>query len=194
MASQQVRDPPHPHFRLTTLRRTALSGNSTVPSATPWLVKACEGDTSSGARLLPLVFWADYATTRKSGGYSPFMAHGIEPVLSTAEIIVSLRSDSSNASTRTRSRTPTSNRVSSSSCATPLPTWSWDTRQSQDTGPSPTAVIGGSHNGTYDLAEIDGAVSRLHYDVFQLILYFSCLHTSIPVTRLLDREELAAVV
>jgi hypothetical protein len=42
VASQQVRDPPHPHFRLTTLRRTALSGNSTVPSATRWLVKACE--------------------------------------------------------------------------------------------------------------------------------------------------------
>jgi hypothetical protein len=46
------------------------------------LVKTCEGNVSKWPALVPHVFWADRATTRKSTGYSPFfMAHGIEPLL-----------------------------------------------------------------------------------------------------------------
>jgi hypothetical protein len=58
----------------------------------------------------------------------------------------------------------------------------------------PMVVIRRSHNGAYRLAEIDGAISRLRYAAFRLILYFSPSRSSIPVTRLLDREELAAVI
>jgi hypothetical protein len=46
------------------------------------IVKACEGNISKWPSVVPYVFWADRATTRKSTGHSPFyMAHGIEPVL-----------------------------------------------------------------------------------------------------------------
>jgi len=58
----------------------------------------------------------------------------------------------------------------------------------------PMVVIRRSHNGAYHLAEIDGAISKLRYAAFQLIPYFSHSHSSIPVTRLLDREELATVI
>jgi transposase InsO family protein len=46
------------------------------------LFKTCEGNISKWPALVPHVFWADRATTRKSTGYSPFfMAHSIEPLL-----------------------------------------------------------------------------------------------------------------
>jgi hypothetical protein len=58
----------------------------------------------------------------------------------------------------------------------------------------PMVVIRRSRNGAYRLAEIDGAISRLRYAAFRLIPYFSRSRSSIPVTRLLDRDELAAVI
>ena len=58
----------------------------------------------------------------------------------------------------------------------------------------PMVVIRRSRNGAYRLAEIDGAISKLRYAAFRLVPYFSRSRTSIPVTRLLDREELTAVI
>jgi len=46
------------------------------------LVKSCKGVILRWPLLVPHIFWADRATTRKSTGYSPFyMVHGVEPVL-----------------------------------------------------------------------------------------------------------------
>ena len=46
------------------------------------IVKACEGNISKWPTITPFTFWANWATTHKLTGHSPFyMAHGIEPVL-----------------------------------------------------------------------------------------------------------------
>ena len=58
----------------------------------------------------------------------------------------------------------------------------------------PMVVVRRTRNGAYRLAELDGAVSKLCYAAFRIIPYFSRSRTSIPVTRLLDREDLAALV
>jgi hypothetical protein len=58
----------------------------------------------------------------------------------------------------------------------------------------PMVVIRRTRNGAYHLAELDGAVSRLHYTAFRLIPYFSRSRTSIPVTCILDRGDLATIV
>ena len=58
----------------------------------------------------------------------------------------------------------------------------------------PMVVVRRTRNGAYRLAELDGAVSKLRYAAFRLVPYFTRSRTSIPVTRLLDREDLAAVV
>ena len=58
----------------------------------------------------------------------------------------------------------------------------------------PMVVVRRTHNGAYRLAELDGAVSKLCYAAFRLIPYFSHSWTSIPVTRILEREDLAAVI
>jgi hypothetical protein len=58
----------------------------------------------------------------------------------------------------------------------------------------PMVVIRRSRNGAYRLAELDGAVSRLRYATFRLIPYFARSRTSIPVTRVLDRGDLATVI
>jgi hypothetical protein len=55
-------------------------------------------------------------------------------------------------------------------------------------------VIRRTHNGTYHLAELDGAVSRLCYATFCLIPYHTCSRTSIPVMCILDKDDLTAVV
>jgi hypothetical protein len=41
---------------------------------------------------------------------------------------------------------------------------------------------------------LDGAVSKLRYAAFRLVPYFSRSRSSIPVTRLLDRDDLTEVV
>jgi len=58
----------------------------------------------------------------------------------------------------------------------------------------PMVVLRRTRNGTYRLAELDGAVSKLRYAAFRLVPYFACSRTSIPVTRILDRDDLAEVV
>jgi len=58
----------------------------------------------------------------------------------------------------------------------------------------PMVVIRRTRNGAYRLAELDGAVSKLRYTAFCIIPYFARSQTLIPVTRVLDRDDLAAVV
>jgi len=58
----------------------------------------------------------------------------------------------------------------------------------------PMVVVRRSRNGAYRLAELDGAVSKLRYAAFRLIPYFSRSRTSIPVTRILDRDDLADII
>jgi hypothetical protein len=55
-------------------------------------------------------------------------------------------------------------------------------------------VIRRTHNSVYCLAELDGAVLRLHYTAFHLIPYHTRSCTSIPVTHVLDKDNLTAVV
>jgi transposase InsO family protein len=57
----------------------------------------------------------------------------------------------------------------------------------------PMVVLRRTRNGAYRLAELDGAVSRLRYAAFRLVPYFSRSRTSIPVTRLIGRDDLIAV-
>lgn len=46
------------------------------------LVKACEGNIAKWPTLAPHAFWADRITTRKATRHSPFyMAHSVEPIL-----------------------------------------------------------------------------------------------------------------
>jgi len=51
-----------------------------------------------------------------------------------------------------------------------------------------------TRNGAYRLAELDGAVSKLRYAAFRLVPYLARSHTSIPVTRILDREDLTEII
>ena len=55
-------------------------------------------------------------------------------------------------------------------------------------------VVRRACNGAYRLAELDGTVSNLRYTAFRIIPYFSRSQTSIPVTRIMDRADLASVV
>jgi hypothetical protein len=55
-------------------------------------------------------------------------------------------------------------------------------------------VIRRTHNGMYCLAELDGAMLRLCYTTFCLVPYHTHTCTSIPVTCILDKDNLAAVV
>jgi hypothetical protein len=54
-------------------------------------------------------------------------------------------------------------------------------------------VVRRTPNGTYQLAELDGAISRLHYAAFHLVPYHACSRTSIPVTHLIECEELMKI-
>jgi transposase InsO family protein len=55
----------------------------------------------------------------------------------------------------------------------------------------PMVVIRRSQNGAYRLAELDGTVSNLRFAAFRLVPYHSRSRSSIPVTRLVDRDDLA---
>jgi hypothetical protein len=57
----------------------------------------------------------------------------------------------------------------------------------------PMVVLRRTRNGAYRLAELDGAVSKLRYTAFHIVPYFARSHTSIPVTCIVDREDLTAV-
>ncbi len=54
-------------------------------------------------------------------------------------------------------------------------------------------VLTESHNGLYQLAELDGAVSKLHYAAFRLVPYHSWSHAFITVKDLLDPEDLLSL-
>jgi hypothetical protein len=200
------------------------------------IVKACEDHINKWPTIVPLAFWADRATTRKSTGFSPFyMAHGIEPILpfditlatflvpdltkplSTADLIA--------ARTRQLEQRPEDlerihDRIIKSRFASVRQFERQHEKAIQDfnfkpgalvlvrnstidsdlgrkTKPrycGPMVVIRRTRNGAYRLAELDGAVSKLRYAAFRLVPYFSRSQTSIPVTRLLDREDLVAVI
>ena len=53
-------------------------------------------------------------------------------------------------------------------------------------------VIQCIHNGAYQLAELDSAVSQLCYAAFHLIQYHVCLPSFIPVTHIMDGDELTS--
>jgi hypothetical protein len=55
-------------------------------------------------------------------------------------------------------------------------------------------IIQRSCNGAYCLAELDSTVLKLRYATFHLILYFSHSRSAIPVTHILDCEDLVAAI
>ena len=58
----------------------------------------------------------------------------------------------------------------------------------------PMVVLRYTQNGSYRLAELNGTVSNLRYAAFHLILYHTRLCSSIPVTCLVNRDDLACVI
>ena len=54
-------------------------------------------------------------------------------------------------------------------------------------------VVRRTQNGLYRLAELDGTISNLRVAVFRLVPYHARSRSSIPVTRLVDRSDLARV-
>ena len=54
-------------------------------------------------------------------------------------------------------------------------------------------VVRRTQNGSYRLAELDGTISNLCFAAFRLVLYHARSRSSIPVTRLVDRSDLARV-
>ena len=57
----------------------------------------------------------------------------------------------------------------------------------------PMVVIHRTPNGSYHLAELDGTISKLRYAAFRLVPYHARSRSSIPVTRLIEREELIKI-
>ena len=57
----------------------------------------------------------------------------------------------------------------------------------------PMVVIRRMQNGSYRLAKLDGTISNLRFAAFRLVPYHTRSHTTIPVTRLVDRSDLARV-
>jgi len=57
----------------------------------------------------------------------------------------------------------------------------------------PMVVIRRTPNGSYRLAELDGAISKLQYAAFHLVPYLARSQTTVPVTRLIKREDLVKI-
>ena len=57
----------------------------------------------------------------------------------------------------------------------------------------PMVVVRRTPNGSYCLAELDGAVSKLRFAAFRLIPYHARSRSLIPVTRLIEREDLVQI-
>ena len=57
----------------------------------------------------------------------------------------------------------------------------------------PMVIVRRTQNGSYRLTELDGAVSKLRYAAFRLVPYHARSRSSIPVTRLIEREELIKI-
>jgi hypothetical protein len=58
----------------------------------------------------------------------------------------------------------------------------------------PMIVARRTCNGAYHLAELDGATSKLRYAAFRLVPYLARSQSSIPVTRVLDRDDLIGII
>jgi len=199
------------------------------------LVKACGGDITKWPTILPHIFWADCATTRKSTGHTPFyMAHSVEPILpfditlatflvpdiakplSTDELISvctrqlqkhedNLAAIHANVLCSHFSSVQQFEHVFEKTIHdhnfTPgalvlVRNSSIETDLGYKTKPwyfGPMVVIHRTPNGAYHLAELDGAVSKLHFAAFHLVPYHTCFHTSIPVTCLIEHEELTKI-
>jgi hypothetical protein len=54
-------------------------------------------------------------------------------------------------------------------------------------------VIRRTPDGAYRLAELDGTISKLRFAAFCLVPYHTRSRTSIPVTHLIEREELIKI-
>ena len=57
----------------------------------------------------------------------------------------------------------------------------------------PKVVIRRSPNGSYRLAELDGTISKLCFAAFRLVPYHTRSRTSIPVTRIVEHEDLMRI-
>ncbi len=58
----------------------------------------------------------------------------------------------------------------------------------------PMIILRRTQNGSYHLAELDGTVSNLRFAAFHLVPYHARSRSSIPVTRLVNRNDLARVI
>jgi hypothetical protein len=58
----------------------------------------------------------------------------------------------------------------------------------------PMVVVRQTRGGSYRLAELDGAVLKLRYAAFRLVPYLARSRTFIPVTHIIDREDLISVI
>ena len=54
-------------------------------------------------------------------------------------------------------------------------------------------IIRHTPNGSYRLAELNGAVSKLRFAAFHLVPYHTCSCTSIPVTHIFEHEDLIKI-
>ena len=55
------------------------------------------------------------------------------------------------------------------------------------------AVVRRTPNDSYRLAELDGAVSKLRFAAFRLVPHHARSRTSIPVTRLVEHDDLVKI-
>ena len=58
----------------------------------------------------------------------------------------------------------------------------------------PMVVLQRTRNGAYRLAELDGAISKLHYAAFRLIPYYAHSSSFIPVTHVVGHDELQTLL
>ena len=57
----------------------------------------------------------------------------------------------------------------------------------------PMVVLQCNCNSAYRLGKLDGAISKLCYATFRLIPYHTCLQSYIPVTHIVDDDDLASL-
>jgi len=58
----------------------------------------------------------------------------------------------------------------------------------------PMVILHHTQNSSYCLAELDGTMSNLQFAAFCLVPYHARSHSSIPVMRLVDRNDLACII
>ena len=63
-------------------------------------------------------------------------------------------------------------------------------RKSKPCYVGPMVVVRRTPNCSYRLAELDGTVSKLHFAAFRLVPDHARSRTSIPITRLVEHEDL----